>query len=136
MPVDALDDLENAFAEWRRAKSHAREPIPEELLVRTRRATREHGVTAVIRVTGVKRARLFRAVPSQLKAPAAVSTKLQAAPRAVPTYSRLELSVPAPARPRPIAEVETRSGMTLRVFEPTPEMMGLLTAACGIGGLQ
>jgi hypothetical protein len=44
--------------------------------------------------------------------------------------------VPAPARPRPIAEVETRSGMTLRVFEPTPEMMGLLTAACGIGGLQ
>jgi hypothetical protein len=136
MPVDALDDLENAFAEWRRAKNHAREPIPEELLVRARRATREHGVAPVVRVTEVKRASLFRAAPSHLKAAAAVTTKPQSGPRAVPTYSRLELSVPVPPSSRPIAEVEMRSGVTLRVFEPTPEMMGLLTAACGIGGLQ
>jgi hypothetical protein len=135
MPVDALDDLENAFAEWRRGKRHARERMPEELLVRARRATREHGVAPVVRVTGVKRARLFREAPLHLKA-AAATTKPQWAPRSVPTYSRLELSVPAPASPRLIAEVETRSGMTLRVFEPTPEMMGLLTAACGIGGMR
>lgn len=135
MQVDALDDLEYAFAEWRRGKNHAREPMPEELLVRARRATREHGVTAVVRVTGVERARLFRAARSQLKA-AAASTKPQSAPRSVPTFSRLELSAPAPASSRPIAEVEMRSGVRLRVFEPTPEMMGLLTAACGIGGLR
>lgn len=134
MRVEALDDLEYAFAEWRRGKNHAREPMPEELVVRARRATREHGVTAVVRVTGVERARLFRAARSHLKAPAAASRKPRAAPRSVPTFSRLELSVPAPSSPRPIAEVETRSGVTLRVFEPTPEMMGLLTAACGIGG--
>ena len=134
MQIDALDDLEYAFAEWRKGKSYAREPMPEELLVRARRAAREHGVTAVVRVTGVERARMFRAARSHLKAPAGASTKPQAVPRSVPTFSRLELSVPAPSSPRPIAEVETRSGVSLRVFEPTPEMMGLLTAACGIGG--
>jgi hypothetical protein len=54
----------------------------------------------------------------------------------VPTYSRLELSAPAPsaARGRPIAEVEMGSGVTLRVFEQTPEMMGLVSAVCGFGG--
>ncbi len=135
MQVDALEDLKRAFAEWRRGKKHAREAVPEELLVRARRATREHGETAVVRVTGVERGRLFRAVRPHVKAPAAASTKPEASPGSVPTFSRLELSVPAPWSSRgPIAEVETRSGMTLRVFEPTPEMMGLLTVACGIGG--
>ena len=134
MQADALGELKHAFAEWRREKKHVREAVPEALLVRARRATREHGETAVVRVTRVERGRLFRAARSHVKA-AAAGTKLQASPRSVPTFSRLELSAPAPWSPRrPIAEVETRSGMTLRVFEPTPEMMGLLTAACGIGG--
>jgi hypothetical protein len=38
------------------------------------------------------------------------------------------------SRLRPIAEVETGSGVTLRVFEQTAEMVGLLTAVCGLGG--
>ena len=137
MQADALGELKHAFAEWRREKKHVREAVPEALLVRARRATREHGETAVVRVTRVERARLFRAARPHVKAPAPASTKPQSSPGSVPTFSRLELSMPAPWSPRrPIAEVETRSGMTLRVFEPTPEMMGLLTAACGIGGRQ
>ena len=37
---------------------------------------------------------------------------------------------------RPIAEVETGSGVTFRVFEQTPELMGLLSAVCGQGGIR
>jgi hypothetical protein len=56
----------------------------------------------------------------------------------VPTFSRLELGAPmTPSlRARPIAEVETGAGVTLRVFEQTPEMMGLLSAVCGVGGVR
>jgi hypothetical protein len=128
MKIDSLDELESAFALWRRAKKHAREPVPRELLARARRAAKKHGVRAVVRVTRVERARLCRARP-------AVSKKPRGAPRSTPAFSRLELSAPGKAGPRPIAEVET-SGVTLRVFEQTPEMMGLLSAACGLGGVR
>ena len=73
MQVDALAELEYAFAEWRSGKKQARERMPEELLARARRATREHGVTAVVRVTRVERARLFRTARSQAKALGAAS---------------------------------------------------------------
>ena len=134
MQMDALAELEYAFAEWRSGKKHARERMPEELLARARRATREHGVTAVVRVTRVERARLFRTARSQAKAPGAGSTMPRSTPTLVPTFSRLDLSAPWASRPRPIAEVETGSGVTLRVFEQTAEMVGLLTAVCGLGG--
>jgi len=134
MQIDTLDELEYAFAEWRRGKKHVREPMPEELLARARRATRGHGVTAVVRVTGVKRYRLLRTARSQAKAPGAASTKPRSAPRSVPAFSRLDVSAPWATRPRAIAEVETGSGVTLRVFEQTAEMVGLLTAVCGLGG--
>jgi hypothetical protein len=130
---DGLDDLEYAFAEWRRRKKHARERMPEELLARARRASREHGVTAVVRVSGVERARLFRTVRRQGKAPGAASTMPRLTPTSVPTFSRLDLSAPPVSRLRPIAEVETGSGVTLRVFEQTAEMVGLLRVVCGLG---
>lgn len=139
MKVDSLDELKSAFAEWRRSKSHAREPIPEQLRARAHRATKKHGVTAVVRVTRVERARLFRARPTRTTADrstsASASRKPKGVPESVPPFSRLELSAPSAPRPGPIAEVET-SGVTLRVFEQTPEMMGLLSAACGLGGAR
>jgi hypothetical protein len=46
------------------------------------------------------------------------------------------VSAPTTARLRPIAEVETGSGVTLRLFEQTPELMGLLSAVCGFGGAR
>lgn len=136
MQIDALDGLEYAFAEWRRAKKHARERMPEDLVARARRATREHGVTAVVRVTRVERARLFRTARSQAKAAGAASRMARSTPTAVPAFSRLELSAPGGSRPGPIAEVETGSGLTLRVFVQTAEMVGLLTAVCGLGGVR
>lgn len=134
MQVDSLDELKRAFGEWRRAKRHVREPMPEELLVRARRAATKHGVTAVVGATRVERARLFRARAGAARAK--TSRKRKGEPRSVPAFSRLELSAPAPsaARSRPIAEVEMGSGVTLRVFEQTPEMMGLVSAVCGFGG--
>jgi hypothetical protein len=134
MQIDALDELEYAFAEWRRGKKHVRERMPEELVARARRATREHGVTAVVRVSGVERARLFRAARLRPKAPGVASTMPRLTGTSVPTFSRLDLSAPSASRFRPIAEVETGLGVTLRVFEQTAEMVGLLTAVCGLGG--
>jgi hypothetical protein len=133
MQID-LDELERGFAAWRRRKKHARERIPEELRARARRAVREHGATAVVRVTRVVRDRLFLGVRSQAKAPGTARTKPSSAVLSVPTFSRLDLSAPPSSRLRPIAEVETGSGVTLRVFESTAEMVRLLTAVCGVGG--
>jgi hypothetical protein len=134
MKVDSLDELRSVFAEWRRGKKYARVPMPEELLTRARRATEKHGVRAVVSVTRVERARLFRTRPSRMKALEPTNTKPRDVP--APTFSRLELSAPSPPIPRPIAEVETGSGVTLRVFEQTPERMGLLSAVCGVGGVR
>lgn len=136
MRIDSLDELKSAFAEWRKGKKHAREPVPEELRARARRASAKHGVKAVVRVTRVECARLFRTLRPRLKAEGAASMKAKGVPGAVPAFSRLELSAPTAASlsPRPIAEVETGSGLRLRVFEQTPEMMGLLSAVCGLGG--
>ena len=133
MKVDSLDELRSAFAEWRRRKRHAREPMPEELLARARRATAKHGVTAVVGVTRVERARLFRSRPAGRKAR---GEKTKGESRSVATFSRLELSAPPAPSPCPIAEVETGSGVRLRMFEQTPELMGLLSAVCGLGGAQ
>lgn len=140
MRIDSLDELGSAFAEWRRRKRHAREPMPAELLARARRATEQHGIAAVVGVTRVERARLFRTRKTSGKSQGATSRKTAGVPQSapLPAFSRLELSAPAPLAPspRPIAEVETGSGVTLRVFAQTPEMMGLLSAVCGCGGVR
>jgi hypothetical protein len=133
MKVDSLDELRSAFAEWRRRKKHAREAMPEELLAWARRAAEKHGVRAVVGVTRVERARLFRSRPADKKAP---NEKTKGEPRSVATFSRLELNAPSAPSARPIAEVETGSGVRLRMFEQTPELMGLLTAMCGLGGVR
>ena len=133
MKVDSLDELRLAFAAWRRRKRHLREPMPEELVARARRATEKHGVTAVVGVTRVERARLFRSRPAGRKAR---DEKRKGEPRSVATFSRLELSAPSAPSAHPLAEVETGSGVKLRMFEQTPELMGLLSAVCGLGGAQ
>jgi hypothetical protein len=137
MKVDSLQELEGAFAGWRRGKKHAREPMPEELLSRAQRATKKHGVSAVVRVTRVERSRLFRTGPGREKAALVLAprAKQKGVRGSAPTYSRLTLSAPSAPSPRPIAEVEG-SGVTLRVFEQTPEMLRLLSAACGFGAMR
>lgn len=133
MKFDSLDELRSAFAAWRRRKKHPREGMPEELLAGARRAVEKHGVRAVVGVTRVERARLFRSRPAGRKAQ---NEQRKGEPRPVPTFSRVELSAPSAPSLRPLAEVETGSGVTLRMFEQTPELMGLLSAVCGLGGIR
>jgi hypothetical protein len=136
MKVESLEELESAFSEWRSRKKHVRERLPEELRARAQRATNKHGVTAVVRVTQVERTRLFRTVPGvQAKAAGESSTKQKPVQVSEPTFSRVTLNAPPATNSRPIAEVEM-SGVTLRVFEQTPEMMGLLSAACSFGAAR
>jgi hypothetical protein len=138
MQVDSLDELKSAFAAWRKSKKYARETIPEELLARARRAAKAHGMAAVVRVTRLERARLLRStrMPTSRKPQSAESKKQQGVPMALPRFSRLELGAPLVAGARPIAEVETGTGVKLSVFEETPAMMGLLSSVCGVGGVR
>ena len=135
MKVESLDELQSAFADWRKTKKRRQEAIPEGLLARARRCTVKHGVRAVARATGVERSRLFRgkAVDEAERSVAAQRRRLPA--MSIPGFSRLELGAPS-VRPGPIAEIETGTGAKLRLFELTPEMMGLLGALCGVGGTR
>lgn len=136
MKVDSVEELESAFLQWRRHKKHARERVPEELLVRARRAAKKHGLTGVVRVTRIERSRLFRNVASGRPGEGGTERKrgnTKATSKDTPAFSRLELSAPSAPGVRPLAEVETGTGVRLRVFEETPEMLRLLAAACGIG---
>lgn len=137
MKIDSLKELKSAFANWRRGKKHVREPIPEDLLARARRAAEEHGVPAIVRVTRVERSRLFRSAPTgRAGRRREKPRRTKSAPMSAPGFTRLSLSAPSDPMVRPLAEVETRTGVRLRVFEATPEMLSLLSAACGFGGVR
>lgn len=131
--AESLEELESAFSAWRLGKKHVREPVPAELRARAQRAVKFHGMTAVFRVTKVERSRLFGS-GTQDEKPASAPPR-NAKGRSGPAFSRLTLSAPSVTSRQPIAELE-RSGVTLRVFEPTPEMIVLLSTACGLGALR
>ncbi|NJO55836.1 MAG: hypothetical protein HC834_05180 [Rhodospirillales bacterium] len=130
MKIDSLDELGAAFAAWREGKKHPREAVPDDLIAWAQRSAKKHGVKAVVRVTRIERARLFRSQPGRRAAQAA--TRGQGA-RSTSVFTRLELGAPPALGPRPLAEIETAAGVRLRVFEGTPEMMGLLSVICMSG---
>jgi hypothetical protein len=127
--VETVDELRVAFARWRRAKRHLREPVPDELLVRARRAAEAHGVKDVVQAIRVERSRLFRGRQEE-GARAAVKPARSAA---LPAFSRLTLGSPVMSA-QPIAELETPAGAKLRVFVESAAMVGLLSGLCGRGG--
>lgn len=62
--------------------------------------------------------------------------KPEAPLKMVPAFSRSSLNAPASPSPRPLVKIETATGVKLRFFEQTPEMLELLAAACGLGSSQ
>ncbi len=105
MKVDSLKELESAFADWRRDKTHARERVPEELLVRARRSAKTHELKGVVRVTRIERSRLFRNVQSAGAGRPETRTrpgKAKSASTDMPAFSRLELSAPSAPGVRPL----------------------------------
>jgi hypothetical protein len=131
MRVDSLDELKVAFARWRRAKRHVRETVPDDLLLRARRAAKEHGVKEVVRAIRVERSRLFGRRQEEGGTAAPAPTRRPQ----LPAFSRLALSPPA-VGVQPVAEVETAAGLKLRVFVESHAMVGLLSSLCGRGGVS
>lgn len=147
MRVDSLVRLRSIFRSWRSQKKYSREPVPEALMERARRATVVHGVGAVIRATGVQHRNLREKGESNGRRVAALKSRITHAGREsitgvkrtkigmaapAPSYSRVEIPVVATPT-RPVAEVETPSGVKIRVFALTPETLGFLAALSSPG---
>ncbi|MEJ2238298.1 MAG: hypothetical protein P8X82_08385 [Gemmatimonadales bacterium] len=135
MKVESLDDLRSAFADWRKTKKYRQEAIPARLLARAQQCASRHGAREVARATGIDRSRLLQVKIAPEVAEAGSARKASATVRRSPEYSRLNLSPPSVTR-NPVAELETGAGVKLRLFEQTPEMLGLLRALCGVGGMR
>jgi hypothetical protein len=128
MKKDSLAELKAAFIQWRKNKRYIREVIPNELLERARRAIPLHGLNNVLKATSLDYYRLIEGMgdePNNRAPNPAVDVKM-------PPYTKVELVVPS-AKDCPIAEVETPSGLKLRIFKPTQEILGLLSSMCKIG---
>jgi len=122
MKVDSLNELKAAFDRWRSKKRYIRERVPDELWERALRASNVHGMTGVARATKIELSRLSERGKRSKTCRAS----------AVATFSRLEIPAPS-TTPCPIAEVETATGLKLRVFVQTRETLSLLSSLCGIG---
>lgn len=126
MSNESLDDLKGAFKSWRLKKRYSTERVPAELAARARRAVGEYGLTRVIKATKVRQYHLAEDGRRG-------SSRGSKAGLPVPAFSRVQIMEPVASR-APIAEVETASGMKLRVFSITPETVGLMSSFCRVGG--
>jgi hypothetical protein len=123
MEFAALDGLTAAFEDWRSKKGHPREAVPAALLERARAAAREHGPAAVARATKVDRGRLKTGLRSRAR-------------RAmVPAFTRVEVAASA-GTTAAFAEVETPTGLKVRLFTQSDEAVGLLSSLLGMGGAR
>lgn len=134
MKVESLEELKAAADDWRRKKRHAREAVPVELVERVRRTIGVHGLAGVVRATKIDRARLMAGRTGLGKLSKRVNRRRVRA-AAVPSFSRVEVVAPA-ATSRLFAEIETPTGLKLRVFAQTHETLGLLSSLCGVGGTR
>ena len=125
MEEETLVGLSAAFEKWRSKKRHAREAVPADLMQRAYAAIRRHGSGAVARATKIRAYRFKTGRRSRGKrtAPAA------SVPR------RVEIAPPAGTF-RPFAEVESPSGLKVRLFAQTEEALGLLTSLLGAAGAR
>ena len=150
MKAESLDELGAEVAEWRRKKRHVREATPRDLLERARRASSIHGWGAVSRATKIDRRHFVgirgtrgsgRRAPTKRPRSAASNGVRASSGRThktriggVPAFSRLDLE--APSTSRPLAEIETPLGLRFRIFEQTPELIGLVASLCSSGGVR
>lgn len=121
MKVESLDELAGAFSRWRKKKRYIREAVPEELWVRVIRAAQIYGASDVARATRVEPSRLMER-----------SKKAKPKQRDIPGYSQISITAPSEMS-GPIAEVETATGVTLRIFVETDKTVSLLSSLCGKG---
>jgi hypothetical protein len=128
MENGSLDKLKAAFGKWRSKKRHRGETVPKDLLQRACIAARHHGSRAVARATKLDQRHLKTGRRMNRGGTGRPAVR-------VPAFSRIELAGPA-ATTRPFAEVETPTGVKVRLFEQTDAILGLLTSVFGPGGAQ
>jgi hypothetical protein len=133
MAVDTLPELKSVFEKWRRERANIRVPIPQALIERAQRAAASHGRAAVREATRIPARRL-----TSSRAPDAGRAARRVGPPksridAIPAFSRVDLKAPHVAI-HPLAEVETPSGVKLRIFGVTSEALALVNALCSKGG--
>ena len=122
MEVESLAGLKAVFEDWRSKKRYDREAVPAELRKMARDAARIHGAMAVWRVTKLDR--------RHLKVERRRRTRK--ASSGGPGYSRLDVEART-AVARPFAEVETATGLKVRLFAQTEEMVEMLSLLCSGG---
>lgn len=128
MKVETLKELKAAFDDWRSKKRHLREPVPSELRERAHRLIDVYGVGVVAMATKLDQTRL--------KAERTGRERSGGGPM-MPSYSRMELaSASTAAAERPFAEVETPTGVKLRLFNPTAEAVRLVASLLAMGGAR
>lgn len=135
MVVDTLPELKSVFDKWRRERVNVRVPIPQALVERALRAAAVHGRAAVREATRIPARRLGNSRAADSRRTVRRVGRPKSSVDAVPAFSRVELSAPT-ASSRPLAEVETASGVKLRIFSATTETWALVHALCGKGGLS
>jgi hypothetical protein len=126
MGNEGLAELSAAFAEWRSKKRHMREATPSELLKRARAEARRYGPAEVARATGVDRSRL----KTEGRARRRPETPMGSA-----GYSRVTLAAPGGGA-QPFAEIEGLTGVKVRLFMPSGEVLGVLSSLLGVGGAR
>ena len=128
MENESLARLKAAFENWRSKKRHLREAVPADLLERARAAALRHGPAAVARATKVDRSRLKTGHRMGRGGTRAVGAR-------VPAFSRVELAPPG-STSRPFAEIETPSGLKVRLSTQTDAALELLRSLLGPAGAR
>lgn len=134
MKVDSLAELTAAFDEWRKKKKHAREAIPQELVERARRTARVDGTRRVTEAVKLDNRRLKGLTAARgASKPRVESGARRPVLVPVPGYSRVELTGTVGGG-RPLAELEMPSGVKVRVYAATEELLSLVSRVCAGGG--
>ena len=140
MGADSLLRLKSGFRRWRSKKQNIREAVPEALMERAYRAAAIHGPRAVAVAVKIDQTRLSEGLAgkadkdSKKRGVRLRKTSKLAVDRSVPSFSRIEVARPAAVQP--LAELETVSGLKLKVFTLTRETADLLVRLSCHGGVS
>jgi hypothetical protein len=151
MTEKSLFKIRTAVDQWRKAKRYKTEPVPEDILRRARAAVVKHGLAKVVKETGIAyevirrkaamRATRVRKKSHQIRRTSGREGRSGVDSSSVPSFSRVEISSPQAVRAvNPVMEVETATGLKVRVFSLTPETAEFISAlsqgSIGAGGGQ
>jgi hypothetical protein len=126
--VNSLNKLRTDFDWWPKTEQSNQKAMPKTMNEKAQHSERLHKKKHAEKATGLKRSSVTEGRRDKNKRDKVEGTTL-------PSYSVVELVAPS-EKNAPLAEVETPTGLKLRIFTSTQEMLDLLTSICGIGVLR